>query len=292
MKTVPVRGVAVGAVLHFSSTALGFGRLPRGQQSALPLQVKNIGGEAGRVELRAEPPFYIEESEVGFTLAPGNAREVQVRCDAPEVGIFLKRLAVAGGGQEQSIALAAEVTPEAESRWVLRGSELSIQKSESTSSEAEVPPRLPSTAILPPLPAVKILALARHVVRLSWPIKGDRRERLEVRWLILNMKRELEVQWIPIEKTTPLGENNGQRLVEVPELEVGTFYTFRLVALDEGGQPVAASPLVSFFTPPGRRLVPSPFSTLATLLAILLAGIAWRRWQGWREWQARMRSHF
>ncbi len=278
--TVPVRVVAVGAILKFTGDAVSItGSVPASGVVIL----ENSGGEAVTVRLDVGRPFEVESRVV---TAPARGRvEIPVLVRDSEAGTFRSSLQATGDGGTATVPVMAEITEPSRTRRAAPTSPVP-EEDRSGTAPAESAPQNNETPLIPQNVREIPNALGKYArgtgtntATLDWPANLGPVEnlRIEERVLSLSANDELQIGWSPLTAAsiTPAG---GRVTAELRGLRPGTLYTVRVVTAKDTDTSV-------LFTTDFRTVAKKPIftSSLRTpLLMVALAVLAYAIWRARR----------
>lgn len=297
---VPVKAVPPGPVFRATQAKLGFGRVPAGKASALPVEMENIGGSPGDISWSVAAPFRTAQSSM--ILLPGEKRSFEVEIESAADGHFRAWLQCKAGEQAFDIALEADVTGGTTPGPARTGRRTGTMAS-ATGAGREVPgPDEPSpnpeTIVaekLPPIfppewladsplpPGVQVLETTPTTATIQWPaaMSAASRFRLEVRVFDFDANRNLTVKWI-----VPEGFNvakQGERYVAtIPDLEPAQPWVVRVFPVPDGGGSADRLFTIEFRTTPKPSLIPR-VSAVPGLLIVFVILIGWQVTLRWRR---------
>jgi len=279
---VDVHAAAVGPIVRANAEKVWVGAAGVGPAAAATLQVENIGGTATVVHAGIDEPFAAAEGDKTFPLGPGEKRLIHISLQTREAGKFREILRVETSANQLEIPVEAESAGQENiaptpSRESATGPLIVDRKPETLAPQ----PLIDSQEMLAAVASrftVHVKHIASRSAEVEWPAKGGDAKRvfhIERRFLSLDAKRELKIDWQPV-KNVEITRTNDAVSARFRNLEPGKLHTFRVVAQssETGAAPEPLGEFQIWTTAPAKT------SWRAILIGVLLAAlalIAWRR---------------
>lgn len=274
--TVPVRVVAVGAILKFTGQEVGIaGSVPASAVATL----ENSGGEPVTVRLDVGRPFDVE-SRVVTAPARGSV-EIPIFVRESLAGTFRSTLQAMGEGGSATVPVVAEIAEADAPQKPAR--KLPIAEENTPDSAAsDSAPQESATSLIPqdvreiPNALGKFArATGENSALLDWPANLGPVEnlRVEERVLSISANEELQIGWSQLPGVS-FNPNGVRMTAELRGLKPGTLYTVRVVSADTDS-PVLFT--TDFGTAARKPLYTgSLWTPLLVVALILLAYAVWR----------------
>ena len=272
---VPVRAVAVGAIVRATRELLALGRVAAAKSADGQVGLENIGGTATRVSWEIAAPFAAAGPPV--TLAPGEKTTVTVRIQAATPAKHRALLIVKADQQKVEIPVEAETLadrPTASPRTV-DATSTPKPKPEAADSTPQ-PAARPIASVIPDdmrvnlisAPGVKARDVTAKTASVEWPAALTKASqfRVESRNVIVDSLGQLAVRWTPIPDVT-FRQEGESRIATISGLQPATAYGVRVVA--EGSQ--SATGVVLFTQYFSTRSQPSIWPKITPLRILIIA---------------------
>lgn len=269
---LPLRVFPAPAKLEVSpGGGLKLGEVQKGRPLKGRFVVRNTGGSDAPIEILAPPEILVFPNPQNLLLGGGQelAFEVQLEGNEP----FGKTIRIQSRG-----CPPVELTVEAAAP--LSRSALPVESFLNIPPAAEARP-VEQTPEIPPLTTANLVSSESHEVEISWQVASPKISgfRIERRQISSGPDGRVLVEWVPWpEARVTISDSTAAARFE--RLPSNSFWTIRIVPLDQNRKPCAPSPAFQIATQPSKQLR-IPAWAWALILAAPAAALftLWRRRQ-------------
>jgi len=271
---LPIRVFPAPAKLSVNpERELKLGTAENGRALKGRILVRNTGGSNASLQIIAPTDIQIFPDPSSIVLSGGSEQAFEVRAERSKSGAFNKTIRIQSPACDPvDIAIGAPAAAENHAAAPVENF-LSIPRVPETSPEKETP-----RGKIPPVETANLLKSENHAVEISWQLTSPNTSgfKIERRQISGDKEGHVIVRWIPWPETK-ITISNGTAVALFQRLPANAFWTIRIIALDEYGNPCPPSPAFQISTTPLAQFHIPWWVWLAPMAALAVALV--RLWQ-------------
>ncbi len=226
-------------VLKLEST--GNGRALKGQ-----LLVKNTGGASAPLQIIAPPDIVIFPDPSRLILAGGEEQAFEVQAERLKTGASNQSIRIQSPACDP-VDISLEAPAATESRAAVP-----VEKFLSIPPGPEPSPTAPPpSANVPRVETADLLKSENHDIAISWKLGSPKISgfKIERRRISPGKEGQVIVEWVPWTEAK-ITVSEGTAVARFSRLPANAFWTIRIIALDDSGNPAPPSPAFQIATKP------------------------------------------
>ncbi len=239
--------------------------------------VRNTGGSDAPLQILAPEAILISPSPANLILSGGQEMTFDAQMANPGSRPSRKTILIQSPACAQ-VELSVELSPPSKS-----GPALPVETFLNIPHPPEPAPAVEIIqANIPPVQTAKLLTSEQHSVEIGWQATSAKTSgfRIERRQISSGKADQVNVTWVTWPEVQ-IKFSGNTAVARFERLPANSFWTIRIIALDESGRAGPPSPAFQIATLPVKGFRLPPWAWLLLLIALAAAALHfWRRYQG------------